>query len=134
MTVRGDWPRSRSERATANNMRGRGTETCSVERAKVHVKALYFPSPVPCTPEIYHPFRTVAYHPTSINGIMTEGSANSSAPNKRCSQADGGCSLYIYLAVGQPPGDIAKYRSIPPHIATAQTRLAVPIKLCLVIQ
>jgi len=49
------------------------SDACGVERAKVHPKALDFPSPVTCTPETYHPLRAVAHHPTGINLRMTEG-------------------------------------------------------------
>jgi hypothetical protein len=68
--------------------RGHGTRragprrTCArndaggVELAKVHVKAFYFPSPVACTPEIYHPLRTEAQHSAGINLRITEGLGN----------------------------------------------------------
>ena len=74
MSVRYDLPPGYS--VNLAHPRRRAEDVCIVERAKVHPKALYFPSPVTCTPEIYPPLRTVAHHPTGINLRMTEGLGN----------------------------------------------------------
>src|ERR1700751_378777 len=76
---------------------------CIVEVAKIHVKTLYFPGPVTCTPEIYHPLRTVAHHPTGINLGMTDGVANrewSARTAARYATSDCARSVQIYPAVG----------------------------------
>src|SRR5215469_5828609 len=46
MGVRGNWPCGRSRGFPATTKTGKATRTCGIERAKVHVKALDFPSPV----------------------------------------------------------------------------------------
>jgi hypothetical protein len=72
MGLGGDLPRGGNEaarrwggRTITNN--GRATWTSGVEVAEVHVETFYFPSPVTRTPEINHPLRTVAQHPTGVD-------------------------------------------------------------------
>src|SRR5437763_1143314 len=109
------------------------TRTCGVQVAKVHVKTFYFPSPVMCAPEIYHPLRTVADHPTSINLRMTEGLDNRERYSGGDCPADAVRSVYLDLAVGQPPGQVAHHIPITPHITNAGPHCAEPIYFCLVI-
>src|SRR5262249_39084007 len=72
MGVRGDLPTDQTAGRWCSNesdTRGR-SDACGVKVAKVHVEALYFPSP---TGNCQYPLRAVAHHPAGINLRMTEG-------------------------------------------------------------
>jgi len=121
--VRGDLPPGRRD-------------TRGVERAKVHVKALYFPSPVTWNPVTWQvPLRAVAHHPTGINLRMTDGIGNrertAAVANDGHCPADCVRSVYLDLAVGAPAGHIGQHIPIrPPHITDAATHRAEPIYIC----
>ena len=88
-----------------------------VEVAKVHVKGLYFPCPTgSCQPTL----RTVAQRPPGVDVGMTEGMSDRERSAVGHCPADCVRSLYIYFAVGEPSGHIAKYVPIPPHITSTQ--------------
>jgi hypothetical protein len=107
----GEVGRARDADQTSETGRSRtGIDASSVDRAKVHVKALYFPSP---SGSYQLALRAVAHHPTGINLRMGEGLG------KREAGGDGGgypadCvrSVYTYSAVSQSPGR-SKRRSGP---------------------
>ena len=132
MAVGADWPRGRTgerDRARDNAGSCRGARSCGVEVAKIHIQALDFPSPVTCTPEIDHSLRAVAHHPTGIDLGVTEGLGHGwKARHSRRER-----SVYAYLAVGQPPGEVAHHVAIPPHITETDTHRAEPVYFCLVI-
>src|SRR5437868_10913862 len=66
---------------------------------------------------------------------MIEGLGNREGYN-RGRQGAGECARarYIYLAIGQPPGQVAHHVPIPPHITSAQTHCAEPLYFCGVIE
>src|SRR4029077_6790252 len=73
MGVRGNLP---AGHGNTNRCRGTRSDACGVERAKVHVKALYFPGPVTWNRNQVAwqvPLRAPAHHPTGINLRMTDG-------------------------------------------------------------
>src|SRR5262249_39198767 len=129
MGVRVDWPRGHSEAVAPRSLTERGTRTCGVEVAEVHVKALYSVGP---TREISQlALRTGAHHPTGVDIRMIEG-----LRQKDLLSVEGECARarYVYLAIGQPPGDIGENRPIPEQIASAHTRRAEPVYFCRVIE
>src|SRR5690349_24856254 len=69
---------------------------------------------------------------------MTEGMGNSewlcAVSRVRECPADVVRSLQIYLAVGQPPGQVAHHVPISPYITGAQTHRAEPLYLCGVVR
>src|SRR5215469_5543177 len=93
MGVREDLPRAGHDKRSTW-IRDSRNDAPGVERAKVHVKALYFPTPVTVTQPA---FRTVAHRPTHINGVMTEALGNR---ERKVRPTDCARSLEIYLAVG----------------------------------
>src|SRR5262249_14898597 len=102
--------------------------------AKVHPKALDFPRPVTKTQP---PLCTVAHYPTGINLRMTEGLGSGeqkAATTTRNCAVDIVRSVYLDLAVSQPPGEVGHHLPIPPHITDAGTRRAEPIYLCRVVR
>src|SRR6516162_10117116 len=102
-----------------------------VEVAKVHVKGLYFPCPTgSCQPTL----RTVAQRPPGVDVGMTEGMSDRERSAVGYCPADCVRSLYIYFAVGEPSGHIAKYVPIPPQVTSAQTCCAEPLDFCRVIR
>jgi hypothetical protein len=140
MGVRGDLSPARLTKcwASANktDVRATRSDACSVEVAKVHVETFYFPSPVTRTPEIYHPLRAVAQHPTGINMRLTEGLGNREVVGGNIGDCPGDCvcSVYLDLTVGQTTGHIGQHVAIPPHIPDAATHRAEPIYLCRVVR
>src|SRR5262249_14166615 len=115
---------------------GRNTrgDACGVEVTEVHVETFYFPSPVTRTPEIYHPLRAVAQHPTGINMRLTEGLGSGACDAANCRPGDCARSVNFDLTIGQPPGQVAHHVPIPPHIADAATHRAEPIYFCRVVR
>src|ERR1700751_679398 len=109
MGMRGDLPPGRS--GALECCQGTRSDAIGVDRAKVQVKALNFPSPVSWH-EWQGPLRTVAHSPTGINLRMTEGLANrfgQRCPHPEDKRADCVRSVYLDLAVGQPSGDIGHH-------------------------
>jgi hypothetical protein len=123
MGVHGGWPRGRKAGGDAapTEKTGRAARTCSVERAEIHVEALYFPSPVMRTPEVYYPLCAVAQHPTGINMRLTEGLGKREREEQY--PTDRARSLQIYLAVGQPAGQVAHH--IPVRSLSSGVRMLV---------
>ena len=133
MAVRGEWPRDQSSAAGARTRTitktGGATRTSGVEVAKIHVEPFNLPSPVTRTPEIYHPLRTVADHPTGVDIAMTESLGNRRRKVYASIEVKyGECARarYIDLAIGQPP---VTYEAYPiwksgAAIAPAGRRLA----------
>src|SRR5262249_48750959 len=109
---------------------------CIIEVAKVHVIRLNSPGPTwhPLQPSL----RTVAQRPTGVDVRMTDGMGNRERICRTDSRAHRSAecagSVRLDLAIGQPPGHIAKHIPISPHITSAQTHCAEPIYLCAVIQ
>src|SRR5262249_7563488 len=117
MGVRGDFS---SGHRMGNNRTCEDTrsDACGIERAKVHPKALYFPSP---TGSCQLTLRAVADHPTGIDLRMTERLGNREFRIGAQKPADCVRSVYLDLAVGQPPADVGHHLPIPPHITDAST-------------
>jgi len=136
MGVRGELPSGQGGKTHRRHRpRGARSDACGVKRTKVHVKALYFPGPVTWNPVTWQvPLRAVAHHPTGINLRMTEGLAIRERNGAGNGGADSVRSVYLDLAVGQPPGHIAQQLPIPPHITDASTHRAEPVDICRVVR
>src|SRR5262249_6326968 len=119
----------RSDLPPAHNQ-GRHDLVGIVERAKVHPETLYFPSPTGnCQPAL----RAVAHHPTGVNVRMTEGRGSREITLRELRfyfKVECGRSVYLNLAIGQPPGEVGHHVPIPPHITDAGTHRTEPIYLC----
>ena len=117
MRVCSDRPRGRNDvgegvpkAAYKSRIKGTASRNCGVERAKVNVKALDFPSPVSPSPPA---LRAEAHHPTDINVMITDGTGSrdrerqgEAAPRQRPAE----CVRYLrmYLADGYPPSHIGQ--------------------------
>src|SRR5262249_18017112 len=81
---------------------------------------------------------TVAQYPTGVDVRSTEGLGSgveqkAGTTSRNCA-ADIVRSVYLDLAIGQPPGEVGHHLPIPPHITDPGTHRAEPINLCRVVR